>query len=84
MSDTSEDARDWEGRVGAWLGARWKWLLAGVLLLFALNNLVGLVVGAVGMLLFANRIAGRLLGARRLAQQVQQIVRDPDDSTGEA
>jgi len=32
-----------------------------------------------GLIAFANRIAGRLLGARRVVQQVQQIVGDPDD-----
>jgi len=54
-------------------------LVVAVLLLFAFNNFVGLVVGSLGLLAFANRIAGRVLGARRLLQQVQQIVSDPDD-----
>ncbi len=31
-----------------WLKVRWRWLLAALLLLFALNNLVGLVVGFLG------------------------------------
>jgi hypothetical protein len=55
-------------------------LIVAVLLLFALNNLVGVVVGAAGLIAFANRIAGRFLGAQRAVQQVQQIVSDPDDS----
>jgi len=54
-------------------------LVVAVLLLFAFNNFVGLVVGSLGLLAFANRIAGRVLSARRLLQQVQQIVSDPDD-----
>jgi hypothetical protein len=48
-------------------------------LLFAFNNLVGVVVGAVGLIAFANQVAGRLLGARRVMEQVQQIVSDSDD-----
>jgi len=54
-------------------------LIAAVLLLFAFNKLVGLVVGFLGLITFANRIAGRLLSARTVVQQVQQIVSDPDD-----
>jgi hypothetical protein len=54
-------------------------LILAVLLLFALNNLAGLIVGALGMIAFANRIAGRALSARRVVQQVQQIVSDRDD-----
>jgi len=83
MTASDQESRDWGERVGAWLGARWQWLLAGVLLLFALNNLVGLVVGAVGLIAFAHQITGRLLGARRVVQQIQEIVIDPEDS-GEA
>ena len=84
MTDSGQNSRDWEGRLAAWIGARWQWLIVAVLLLFALNNLVGVVVGAVGLIAFAHRIAGRLLGARRVVQQVQQIVSDPDDSGEEA
>jgi hypothetical protein len=79
MTDSGQDSPDWEARLGAWLGARWQWLVAGVLLLFAFNKLVCLVVAAVGLLTFANGIAGRVLGARRVVQQVQQMVGDPDD-----
>jgi len=75
----TSDSRDWGVRLGAWLGARWQWLVVGVLLLFALNNLVGVVVGALGLLAFVNGIAGRLLGARRVVQQVQKMVGDPED-----
>ena len=79
MTISGEDSRDWEGKLGAWIGARWRWLIVAVLLLFAFNNLVGVVVGSLGLIAFANRIAGRLLGARRVVQQVQQIVSDPGD-----
>jgi len=54
-------------------------LIVAVLLLFAFNNLVGVVVGSLGLIAFANRIAGRLLGARRVVHQVQQVVSDSDD-----
>ena len=79
MTISSQDVRDWKGKLGDWTGARWRWLVVAVLLLFALNNFVGLVVGSLGMLAFANRIAGRVLSARRVLRQVQQIVSDPDD-----
>ena len=79
MTVSGQNSRDREGKLGGWIGARWQWLIVAVLLLFALNNLVGVVVGAVGLIAFANGIAGRLLGARRVVQQVQQIVSDPDD-----
>lgn len=72
----TSEGRGWEERIGAWLGARWQWLVVGVLLLFALNNFVGIVVGAVGMLAFAHRIAGQLLGAGRVVAQVKEIVGD--------
>ncbi len=62
-----------------WVAARWRWLIVAVVLLFAFNNLVGFVVGSLGLMAFANRIAGRVLSARRVVQQVQQIASDPDD-----
>jgi hypothetical protein len=62
-----------------WVEARWRWLIVAVLLLFALNNLVGLVVGSMGLIAFVNGIVGRVLRARRVVQQVQQIVTSPDD-----
>jgi hypothetical protein len=54
-------------------------LIVAVVLLFVLNNLVGFLVGSLGLIAFANRIAGRVLGAQRVVQQVRQIVSDPDD-----
>ena len=79
MTSSGQDARDWMGKLGDWIGARWRGLIVAVLLLFALNNLVGLIVGSLGLIAFANRIAGRALNGRRVVQQVQQIVSDRDD-----
>ncbi len=67
---------DW---VMDWVAARWRWLLVAAIVLFAINNLVGFVVGAMGLLAFANGLIGRALKARRLVEQVQQIVAEPDD-----
>lgn len=81
MTESDQNAgRGWGETLGSWLAARWQWLILAVLLLFALNNLVGAAVGAIGLLLFVNRIAGRLLGAHRMVKQVQEIVIDPDGS----
>lgn len=84
MTASDQDSRDWAERLGAWLGARWQWLVVGVLLLFALNNVAGIVVGAVGLIAFANRIAGRVLSAGRVVRQVREIVIEPDDSGDES
>lgn len=62
-----------------WVAAQWRWLVVAVLLIFAFNNLAGLVVGITGLIAFANRVAGRALKARRVLDQVQQIVSGPDD-----
>ena len=79
MTTSGQDARDWKGRLGDWIAARWRGLIVAVVLLFVLNNLVGFLVGSLGLIAFANRIAGRVLGAQRVVQQVRQIVSDPDD-----
>lgn len=79
MTAPDQESRDLGEKVGAWLGARWQWLVLVTVLLFALNNLVGIIVGAVGLILFANRIAGRLLAAQRVVQEVQQVAGDSDD-----
>ncbi len=79
MTISGQDARDSKAKLGDRIGARWRWLIVAVLLLFVINNLVGLVVGSLGLIAFANRIAGRVLSARRVVQQVQQIMSDPDD-----
>ncbi len=62
-----------------WVAVRWRWLIVAVLLLFALNNLVGSVVGIMGLIAFGNRVVGRVLRTRRVVQQLQQIVTNPDD-----
>ncbi len=62
-----------------WLEGRWRWLLLAVVLIFGFNNLAGLVAGSLGLIAFANRIAGRVLSARRVVEQVQQIVGNTDD-----
>ena len=79
MTISGQDARDSKAKLGDRIGARWRRLIVAVLLLFVINNLVGLVVGSLGLIAFANRIAGRVLSARRVVQQVQQIMSDPDD-----
>ena len=79
MTTSGEESRDWKAILVEWVEARWRWLIVAVVLLFALNNFVGLVVGAMGLIAFANRVVGRLLRARRVVQQVQQIVTNPND-----
>ncbi len=79
MTISGEESRDWKEILADWVGARWRWLIVAVVVLFALNNLVGLTVGIMGLLAFANRVVGRVLKARRVVQQVQQIVANPDD-----
>jgi hypothetical protein len=79
MTESGEVSRDWKGTIADWIWARWRWLIALVVLVFALNNLAGSVVGIVGLIALANRTAGRLLKARSVVQQVRQIVTDPDD-----
>ncbi len=83
MTISGEDPRDWKEILADWLGARWRWLIVAVLLLFAFNNLVGSVVGIMGLIAFVNRVVGRALRARKVIQQVQQIVTNPDDLRGE-
>ncbi len=79
MTISGEESRDWKESLVDWVEARWRWLIVAVLLLFAFNNLVGSVVGIMGLIAFVNRIVGRALRARRVVQQVQQIVTNPDD-----
>ena len=57
MTISGEDSRDWEGKLGAWIGARWRWLIVAVLLLFAFNRLVGVVVGSLGSIARLGRYA---------------------------
>ncbi len=82
MTTSDEESRDWMDTLADWVAARWRWLVVAVLLIFAFNNFAGLLVGITGLLAFANRVVGRVLGARRVVQQVQQIVTGPDDPRG--
>ena len=79
MTISGEESRDWKEILVDWVEARWRWLIVAVLLLFAFNNLVGSVVGIMGLIAFVNRVVGRALRARKVIQQVQQIVANPDD-----
>ena len=62
-----------------WENRLWRWLIVPVVLVFAFNRLAGLVVGLLGLIAVANRVVGRVLKARRVVQQLQQIVTNPDD-----
>ncbi len=79
MTTPAPEPRDWKEILANWVAARWRVLIVVVVLLFAFNNIVGLVVGFMGLIAFVNRIAGRVLKARRVVQQVQQIVTNSDD-----
>ena len=79
MTVPSETPRDWRVALEDRVWARWRWLIVLVVFVFVLNNLAGFLVGIVGVLALAHRIAGRVMNARRLAQQVRQIVADPSD-----
>ena len=79
MTDTTETPRGWGEALEDSVWARWRLLLVIVVLLFVLNNLAGFVVGGLGLVAFAHRIAGRAVRAGRLAQQVREIVIDPPD-----
>ena len=81
--ESRENHEDWPEILTGWVVARWRWLVAGVVLLFALNNLVGSVVGIMGLLALGNRVVGRVLRARRAVQQVQQIVTNVDEARKE-
>ena len=79
MTNSGEESRDWTEVLVDWVGARWRWVIVAVVLLFALNNLAGLVVGIMGLTAVVNRVVGRALAMRRVVQQVQQTVTKPDD-----
>ena len=83
MTISGEESRDWTEILLDWVGARWRWLIVPVVLLFAFNHLVGLVVGIMGLIVLINGVVGRVLRMRRVIRQVQQIVTNPDDSREE-
>lgn len=80
MTSPSDAPRDWQEALADRVWARWRWLVVAVALIFALNSLAGLMVGAVGALAFAGRVSGRVLRARKMVQEVRRLVADPDDS----
>lgn len=84
MTTSVPEPRDWKETLASWVEGRWRLLIVAVVLLFAFNNLVGLVVGFMGLIAFVNRILGRALRARKVLQQVQQMVTNPDDLREEA
>ena len=79
MTISDEESRGWREILVDWVGARWRWLIVPVVLVFAFNRLAGLVGGILGLIAVANRVVGRALRARKVIQQVQQIVANPDD-----
>ena len=79
MTISGEEPRDWKKIPMDWVAARWRWLLVAVVLLFAFNNFAGLVVGFMGLMAFVNGVVGRALRTRRVVQQLQQMVTNPDD-----
>ena len=79
MTISGDESRDWMEGLVDWARARWRWLIVAVVLLFAFNNLVGLVVGSMGLIAVVNRVVGRVLSTRRAVQQIQQMVSNPDD-----
>ena len=66
MTISGEESRDWKEILVDWVEARWRWLIVAVVLLFAFNNLVGSVVGIMGLIAFVNRVVGRALRARKV------------------
>ncbi len=79
MTISDEESRDWKEILVDWVGARWSWLIVAVVLLFAFNNLVGLVVGIMRLIALVNRVVGRVLRTRRVVQQIQLMFTRPDD-----
>ena len=79
MTNSSEESRDWTDVVADWVSARWRWILAGIVVLFALNNFAGSVVGLTALIAFGNRLVGRVLKARRVVQQIQGMIDESDE-----
>ena len=75
-----EPQPDWRDALADRFWARWRLWLVLVVLVFALNSFAGLVAGGLGVIAFANRLAGRALRARRLVEQARQIVSDSDEA----
>ena len=71
--------QDWKEALADRFWARWRLWLVVVVVVFALNSLAGFLVGSVGVVALAHRIAGRALKAHRLAQRARRIVADSDE-----
>jgi len=81
MTVSHEHPPDWKETLADRIWARWRLWVVLVVLVFALNSLAGLLAGTIGLIAFANRLAGRALKARRLVQQARRIA-DSDDVRG--
>ena len=79
MTISSEEAGDRKETFLDWAITHWRWFVVPIVLLFALNNIAGLVVGIMGLSAVVNGFVGRVLKAKRVVQQVQQMVASPDE-----
>jgi len=79
MTISDERPRDWKEDLVDWVGSQWRWILVVIVLLFAFNRLAGLAAGLMGLIALVNRIVGRAMKMRKVVEQVQQIVTEPDD-----
>ena len=79
MTISGEKSRDWKETLVDWVGSQWRWILVVIVLLFAFNRLAGLVAGLMGLVALINRVVGRAMKMRKVVEQVQQIVTEPDD-----
>ena len=79
MTISDERPRDWKEDLVDWVGSQWRWILVVIVLLFAFNRLAGLAAGLMGLIALVNRIVSRAMKMRKVVEQVQQIVTEPDD-----
>ncbi len=79
MTISSEEAGDRKETFLDWAITHWRWFVVPIVLLFALNNIAGLVVGIMGLSAVVNGFVGRVLKAKRVVQQVQQMVASTDE-----
>ena len=79
MTISDERPRDWKEDLVDWVGSQWRWILVVIVLLFTFNRLAGLAAGLMGLIALVNRIVGRAMKMRKVVEQVQQIVTEPDD-----
>ena len=79
MTATPEPRPDWRDALADRFWARWRLWVVVVVLVFALNSLAGILAGSLGLIAFANRMAGRALRARRMVEEARRIVADSDD-----